>query len=109
MYPNHPKRSSTLLPKTHRNSMLPSTCSHEPCRNMEYRTPSHTFLCGNTSRCPPGRSQLRAFTSQYVSGEPCSSSCGITACSYVNLVLARSDRGCTTAKMTMHAAMISNV
>ena len=30
-----PMLSSTLLPKTHRNSPLPSRCAHPPCRNME--------------------------------------------------------------------------
>jgi hypothetical protein len=39
-----------LLPKIHRNSMLPARCRMEPCRNMEAKTANQTFLSGKTSR-----------------------------------------------------------
>jgi hypothetical protein len=35
-----PMASSTLSPKTHRNSMLPRRCSREPCRNTLVRSVS---------------------------------------------------------------------
>jgi len=33
-------RSSTLLPNTTRNSMLPSRCSQPECRNIDHSTDS---------------------------------------------------------------------
>jgi hypothetical protein len=39
-----------MPPKIHNNSMLPSTCSIDPCRNIENTTASQTFFCGK-ARC----------------------------------------------------------
>ena len=36
-----PIASSTLLPKIHRNSMLPRMCSQLACMNMPVKTPSY--------------------------------------------------------------------
>ena len=44
--PTGPRRSSTLLPKIHRNRMFPPRCSNEPCRNIEASAESQTFFCG---------------------------------------------------------------
>ena len=38
--------SSTALPKTHRNSMLPIRCSQLPCMNIAVTRVSHTDCSG---------------------------------------------------------------
>ncbi len=53
-----PIRSSTLLPKISRNSMLPSRCSQPPCRNIAVKTDSGGDLSyeggPTTQPGPPG-------------------------------------------------------
>jgi len=53
-----PIESSTLLPKTHRNSMLPPRCSSPPCMNMAVKTVSHVDARGSAqprvATCSPG-------------------------------------------------------
>src|SRR3954465_10644744 len=57
--------SSTLLPKIHRNSMLPAMCSTPPCMNIDVKTvtivagcfaesPGHTTLDASRAQCLPG-------------------------------------------------------
>jgi hypothetical protein len=52
--------SSMLLPKIHRNSMLPPRCRIEPCMNIDVSTVSHvggwserTWLASPQTSCSP--------------------------------------------------------
>ena len=47
-----PRRSSTLLPNTHRNSMLPAGGRCSPCRNMRVSRRQHDDLVAGEHRAP---------------------------------------------------------
>ena len=49
-----PIESSTLLPKIHRNSMLPPRCSRLPCMNIDVKAVSHVAGCGSAVPVTPG-------------------------------------------------------
>ena len=54
-----PIASSTLLPKIHRNSMLPPMCRMPPCMNIELKTVAH--VGGWSPRSPPQTTLLPAI------------------------------------------------
>ena len=55
MYFTAPIESSTLLPKIHRNSMLPPRWSRLPCMNIDVKAVSHVAGCGSAV---PGHARL---------------------------------------------------
>ena len=60
-----PIRSSTLLPKIQRNSMLPPTCSRLACRNIEVirvpRCRPAVISAGMTAYCAMAFSSITGF------------------------------------------------
>ena len=83
--------------------MLPSTWSHEPCRNIDTMTARNTFLSGNASSEPgsPGISSCpshRRDRSLEI-GSAWTTSQGMAACRARNSISSRVCLGWTAAKM----------